>query len=107
MKVDHLSDAELALRPHRVTGPVMDAFLQAAAIHPSRALAYRPKAPDEQEQFERLVASNVLVPVSGDRHWLDLRRHYEVENQRGAMRAAIGFGIAVSLMGVAVLFYTG
>lgn len=107
MKVDHLTDAQLALRPHRVTGPVMDAFLQAAAIHPSRALGYVARDPAEQAELARLIAAGVMVPVAGGRYWFDLRQHYEVENKRGAMRAAIGFGVALSIMGVAMLFYQG
>ncbi|MES2755704.1 MAG: hypothetical protein V4659_13695 [Pseudomonadota bacterium] len=104
MRVDHLSDAELMLRPHRVSGPVMDAFLAAQAVHPSRALAYRGP---EAAEVARLIADGVLVPVAGGRHWFDLRRHYVVEHARGVRRAMIAVVAALVIAVGAMLFYQG
>lgn len=104
MRVDHLTDVQLALRPHRITGPVMAAFLDAGAIQPAAALRYRSADPAASEAFERLVAAGVLRPAGGG-HWFDLRRHYEVEHARTLRRAAIGGAIALAIAGAAVLFY--
>lgn len=106
MKVDRLTDAQLALRPHRVTGPVMAAFLDAAAIQPAAAIRYRPASPAESAAFARLQADGVLV-ASGAGHWFDLRRHYAVEQARSAKRAAIAVVVALTIAAIAVLFYRG
>lgn len=106
MRVDHLSDVELALRPHRVTGPVMDAFLDAAAIQPAAAMAYRPATPAAEKEFARLVAADILKPT-GRGHWFDLRRHYAVENAKAGRRAVFAVVIALILAAIATLFYRG
>ena len=45
MRVEGLSDAEIALRPHRIGGPAANALLDRGAIMPGRAIAYAPEAP--------------------------------------------------------------
>ena len=81
MNTEHLSDVELALRPHRITGPVMAAFIDGAAIQPAAAMIYRPATPAAKQEFTRLVASGVLR-MEGGGHWFDLRRHYAARRTR-------------------------
>lgn len=106
MRVDHLSDVELALRPHRITGPVMAAFVDAAAIQPAAAMRYRPGTPAAQAEFDRLTAAGVVRAGPGG-HWFDLRRHYAVR-RTSEIRWMIGSVIA-ALIGAAVVvqFYMG
>ena len=103
---DQLSDAELALRPHRVTGPVMAAFLDAAAIQPAAATRYRPGTPAAEQEVQRLTDAGILRAAPGG-HWFDLRHHYAIENRRAARRAVWGVGVALLVASIAVLFYIG
>lgn len=104
MRGDRLTDAELALRPQRVTGPVMAAFIAAAAIRPAAAMTYRPGTPAAAAEFRRLHDEGVLRGAS-DGHWYDLRRHYAVQQARAARRAVIGVVLALTIAAAAVLFY--
>lgn len=106
MNVDHLSDVELALRPHRITGPVMAAFIDGAAIQPAAAMTYRPATPAATQEFARMVASGVLRAQGGG-YWFDLRRHYALR-RAGEVKWMIAL-VAVALIGalVAVMFYRG
>ena len=106
MRVDQLSDVELALRPHRVAGPVMAVFLDAAAIQPAAALAYRPGTPGAAAEVQRLRNAGVLRAAKGG-EWFDLRRHYAIEHAKGVRRAVIGVVIALAIVVAAVLFYQG
>ena len=104
MNVDRLDDAQLALRPHRITGPVMAAFLDAAAIRPAAAIAYIPASPAAEREFAALYAAGVLRTHRGG-HWFDLRRHYAVRRAREVrwMIGAVAFALAGAV--VAVLLY--
>lgn len=106
MKVDALSDAQLALRPHRVSGPVMAAFLDAAAIQPTAAIAYRPATPAAVAAVRRLRASGVLKRA-GAGEWFDLRAHYAREQAAAARRAVFAVAAALTIAVVSVLFYRG
>lgn len=104
MKVDRLDDVHLALRPHRIEGPVMAAFLDAGAIRPEAALRYTPATPAAEREFARLYEHGVLQADRGG-HWFDLRRHYAVRRER-EVRWMIG-SVALALTGaaIAVLLY--
>ena len=106
MKTEHLSDVELALRPHRITGPVMAAFIDGAAIQPAAAMTYRPATPGAAQEFQRLIDSGVLRPEGGG-HWFDLRRHYALRRTR-ELAWMVGL-VAAALLGalIAVMFYRG
>lgn len=106
MKVDHLSDVELALRPHRVTGPVMAAFLDAAAIQPAAAITYRPATPAAAQEFARLIENGVLRQQGGG-YWFDLRRHYALRRRREIqwMIGSVAASLAIAV--IAMLFYRG
>lgn len=106
MRTDHLSDVELALRPHRITGPVMAAFIDGAAIQPAAAMSYRPATPAAAQEFARLVESGVLRPQGGG-HWFDLRRHYALR-RTSEVKWMLGL-VALALIGalIAVTFYQG
>lgn len=106
MNLDALSDAELALRPHRVIGPVMAAFLDAAAIQPLAAIRFRPAAPAAEVEFARLVASGVLKP-SGGGHWFDLRAHYVARRTREVRWMIAAVAGALAIAATAVMFYQG
>ena len=106
MNVDQLSDVQLALRPHRITGPVMAAFLDAAAIQPKAAMTYRPATPAAEAEFKRLIAAGALKNY-GDGYWFDLRTHYEAR-RASEVRWMIGSVAAALVIAViAVMFYQG
>ena len=53
VRIEALSDAELAVRPHRVRGPVAQALLDRGAIAPARAVGYAPDGADAQRDLNR------------------------------------------------------
>ena len=106
MSVDGLTDAELALRPHRVSGPVMAAFLDAAAIQPRAAMPFRPASAVAETEFGRLLASGALKP-QGDGYWLDLRALYAARRAREVRWMIGAVAVALAIAVVAVMFYRG
>lgn len=104
MNVDHLDDAQLALRPHRITGPVMAAFIDAAAIQPAQALRYTPATPEAEKEFARLYEQGVLRAHQGG-HWFDLRRHYAVRRKREVDWMIGSVALALTGAAIAVLLY--
>jgi hypothetical protein len=104
MNVDHLDDAQLALRPHRITGPVMAAFLDAAAIQPAAALRYTPATAAAEKEFARLYQQGVLRAHQGG-HWFDLRRHYAVRRKREIEGMIASVAGALAIAAVAVMLY--
>lgn len=106
MNPGKLTDVQLALRPHRITGPVMATFLDTAAIQPRAAIAFRPGNSVAEAEFRKLLASGALKK-HGDGYWFDLRAYY---GNRGAsevrwMIASVAVALAIAV--VAVSFYQG
>lgn len=106
MNVDHLSDIELALRPHRLTNPVMAAFLDAAAIQPAAAMPYRAATAEVRATFDQLVERGVIKPA-GRGYWYDLRAHYAAESAKAGGRAVIAVVVALVIVVAAVLSFRG
>ena len=107
MRVEGLTDAEIALRPHRIRGVVANAFLDRAAIAPGRAIVYAPDGPDAHRELTRLRASGAVKSTLDGRCWFDLRSHYIAQARRERMRAMIAVPVAVVFACVATLFYRG
>ncbi len=107
MRIEDLSDAELALRPHPVRGPVGEAMLARAAISPVQAIAYAPADPAAARDLARWRESGVVRANPDGRVWFDLRRFYAVKAERERMRAMIAVPIALVLAAVTVAFYVG
>ena len=106
-RLDDLTDAEIALRPHRVRGAVANSLLDRGAITPRRAVPCAPAAPDARRELTRLRDAGVVKSTGDGRCWLDLRRHAEAQAHRERIRAMIAVPVAVVLALVAMLFYRG
>lgn len=104
MNADDLDDVQLALRPHRITGPVMAAFLDAGAIQPAAAMRYTPATPAAEKEFARLYGQGVLRAHRGG-HWFDLRRHYAVRRKREVDWMIASVALALTGAVIAVLLY--
>ncbi|WBH15758.1 hypothetical protein [Sphingomonas radiodurans] len=107
MRIEDLTDAELALRPHRIRGPVADFLLSRGAITSGRAIAYSPNDPAAHRDFARLRAMQVVRSTTDGRCWFDLRTYYTIQNDRERMRAMIAVPVAIIAAFVATLFYRG
>jgi hypothetical protein len=107
MRIEDLSDAEIALRPHQVRGPVAEAMLARGAIAPARAVAYVAPDPGAARDLARWRKAGVVRGVPDGRIWFDLRAFYRVKAQRERMRAMIAVPVALVLATVAVAFYAG
>jgi hypothetical protein len=106
MNPDKLTDVQLALRPHRITGPVMAQFLDAAAIQPRAAIRFRPGSAAAEAEFRRLLASGALKNY-GDGYWFDLRAHYAARRAREVRWMIGSVAAALAIAVVAVMFYQG
>lgn len=107
MRVENLTYAELALRPHRIRGPVADFLLSQGAITSRRAIAYSPSSPAANRAFARLCEARVVRLTTDGRCWFDLRTYYTIQVERERMRAIIAVPVAIIAAFVATLFYRG
>ncbi|OWK27760.1 hypothetical protein [Sphingomonas dokdonensis] len=105
MRVEELSDAELAMRPHRVRGPVARALLDCGAIVPARAVAYAPDGADAQRDLERARRLGLVKWTTDGRCWYDLRAFYAVQARTERTRVMIAIPLALIVAAVAVSFY--
>lgn len=107
MRIEDLSDAELALRPHPISGPVGEAMLARAAISPVQAIAFAPTDPAVARDLARWREAGVVRALPDGRLWFDLRAFYTAKAQRERLRAMIAVPVALVLAAVAVAFYVG
>jgi hypothetical protein len=107
MRIEDLSDAEIALRPHHVSGPVAETMLARGAIAPARAITYAAPDPAAARDLDRWRKAGVVRTIPDGRIWFDLRAFYTVKAQRERMRAMIAVPVALVLAMVAVAFYAG
>lgn len=107
MRVEGLSDAEIASRPHRIRGSVANALLDRAAIAPDRATRYVPSDRAAEQELAKLRVSGAVKFTIDGRCWFDLRRHYMVQADCERMRAMIAVPVAIIAALVATLFYQG
>lgn len=105
MRIEELSDAELAVRPHRVRGPVAQALLDRGAIAPARAVRYVPDGADAQRDLERARRLGLVKWTTDGRCWYDLRAFYGVQARIERMRVMIAISLALIVAAVAVSFY--
>ncbi len=107
MRVEQLTDAEIALRPHRIGGPAANALLDRGAIMPARAIVYAPDSPEAHHDLVRLRESGAVKSTIYGRIWFDLRTYYVAKARRERMRAMIAVPVAIIFAIVATLFYRG
>jgi hypothetical protein len=107
MRIEDLSDAEIALRPHHVSGPVAETMLARGAIAPACAVTYVAPDPAAARDLARWREAGVVKATTDGRLWFDLRAFYTVKTQRERMRAMIAVPVALVLAMVAVAFYAG
>lgn len=107
MRIEGLTDAEIASRPHRISGPVADSLLGRGAITRERALTYAPDSPQARRDLARLYESGIVRATADGRCWFDLRAYYVAQARRERTRAAIAVPVAIVCALVAVLFYRG
>lgn len=107
MRVEHLTDAEIALRPHRISGPAANALLDRGAIMPTRAIIYAAASAEAHRDLVSLRASGAVKSTIDGRVWFDLRNYYAAKAQRERMRAMIAVPVAIVFAAVATLFYRG
>jgi hypothetical protein len=107
MKIEDMTDAELALRPHRIRGPVAEFLLSRGAITSGRAIAYSPDGPAAHRAFADLRETQVVRSTRDGRCWFDLRTYYTIQARRERMRAVIAVPLAIIAAVVATLFYRG
>lgn len=105
MRMEELSDAELAARPHRVRGPVAHALLERGAVLPQRAVAYVPDGADAHRDLARWRDAGVVKWTMDSRCWFDLRAFYAIKARRERMRAMIAVPVAILLAIVTVSLY--
>lgn len=107
MKVEELSDAALAWRPHRISGPVADVLLGHGAISSARAIPYSPDDPAASRALEDLRKSQVVKWTMDGRCWFDLRAYYAIQAERERKRALMAIPLAIIAAIVATRFYIG
>jgi hypothetical protein len=107
MRIEDLSDAEIALRPHHVSGPVAETMLARGAIAPGRAVTYAAPDPGAARDLARWREAGVVKATSDGRIWFDLRAFYTIKAQRERLRAMIAVPLALVLAMIAVAFYAG
>ena len=107
MKLADISDAELALRPHRISGPVADFLLSRGAITPGRAIPYSPDGAAAQRALADLCEHRIVKLTREGHCWFDLRTYYAVRAKRERMRAMMAVPLAILAAAVATLFYSG
>jgi hypothetical protein len=107
VRIEGLSDAELALRPHRVRGPVANALFDRGAIFQARAVAYEPDSADAARDLTRLRSSGLVKSTLDGRCWFDLRAFYVLRAHQARMRAMIALPVAIVLAIFTVSFYPG
>lgn len=107
MRIEEMSDAEIALRPHHVSGLVAETMLARGAIAPARAVTYTAPDPAAARDLARWREAGVVRTTPDGRLWFDLRAFYTLKAQRERMRAMIVVPVALVLAMVAVAFYAG
>lgn len=107
VRIEELSDAELALRPHRVRGPVANALLDRGAVFPARAVVYAPDSSEAHRDLARLRSSGFVKSTTDGRCWFDLRTFSVMQARRARMRAMIAVPVAIVLAIFTVSFYPG
>lgn len=105
LRVEELSDAALAVRPHRVRGPVARALLDRGAIRPARAIVYAPDSADEHRDLMRARRLGLVKWTTDGRCWYDLRAFYAVQARTERTRVMIAIPLALIVAAVAVSFY--
>lgn len=105
MRIEELSDVDLALRPHRVRGPVAQALLDRGAIRPARAIVYAPDRADAERDLARARRLGLVKWTIDGRCWYDLRAFYAVQARLERTRVMIAIPLALIVAAVAVSFY--
>jgi len=90
----------------RVRGRIAEAMLAAHALAPEDAIDFTPD-PRDAAAFAAMRADGVVREVAGGRFWFDLVAYHLREQARGRVRAMWGFGLALVVATIAVLFYRG
>jgi hypothetical protein len=90
----------------RVRGRIAEAMLAAHALAPEDALEFAPD-PRDAAAFANLRADGIVREVPGGRFWFDLVAYHLREQARGRVRAIWGFGLALAVAAIAVMFYRG
>ncbi len=88
----------------RVRGRIAEAMLALHAIAPEDAVDYSPEPRDARE-FDQLRAAGIVREVPGGRFWFDLIAYHLREQTRSRTWTMWGFGIALMVVAIAVLFY--
>ncbi|MDB5677219.1 hypothetical protein [Sphingomonas bacterium] len=90
----------------RVRGRIAEAMLAAHALAPEDAIEFAPD-PRDTAAFAALRADGIVRELPGERFWFDLVAYHLREQARGRVRAMWGFGLALVVAVIAVMFYRG
>jgi hypothetical protein len=88
----------------RVRGRIAAALLAEHAIAPEDAIDFTPD-PRDAAAFDKLRAAGIVREVNGGRMWFDLIAYHLRREALGRVYAMWAFGISMTIVGIALMFY--
>lgn len=97
----------MELRPHRICGVVPALFLARHAIGPNDAIAFLPRDPAEQADFDRLRARGIVRQTVPGNFYYDLDAHYVAIERRRRFVVPVAIVVSILIAWIATWFFRG
>lgn len=97
----------MELRPHRIRGVVPALFLARHAIGPDDAIAFLPRDPGEQADFDRLRARGIVRQTALGNFYYDLDAHYAAIERRRRFVVPVAIVVSILIAWIATWFFRG
>ena len=97
----------MAFRPHRIRGVVPALFLARHAIEPDDAIAFLPRDPRAQADFDRLRARGIVRQTAPGNFYYDLDAHYAAIERRRRFVVPIAILASILIAWIATRFFRG
>ena len=97
----------MELRPHRIRGVVPALFLARHAIGPDDAIAFLPRDPGEQADFDRLRTRGIVRQTALGNFYYDLDAHYAAIERRRRFVVPVVIVVSILIAWIATWFFRG